>query len=142
MGPSRIDLRRLESKLTEEHLRIREDVARLQTLTDPTAMLETLEALRHFLHEEGGKGLALLVERCAPEHEKRAEALLLEHRALMADLHELIRECRALITEPLTRLRRNTAQFIDRLQAHDVSETEVLTDCMLREMERTPKRPK
>lgn len=147
MGTPRIDVRRLESKITEEHLEIRAVVDQLQRVTDPSMMILVLEDLHrkldsHFLREEGDKGLYAIIENLAPQHTERVDALLQEHRALMSGLRALIRDCRALLNDSLAKLRCDTDRFIEQLQAHDVSETEILTDCMLREMDQTRPRSK
>jgi hypothetical protein len=142
-----IDVRHIESTITEEHLEIRAVVDRLQQVTDPNMIMLLLDDLHrkldsHFLREEGDKGLYAIIEDLAPQHTERVDGLLREHRVLMSGLLELIRDCRALLNEPLARLRADTDRFIEQLQAHDVTETEILTDCMLREMERRPPRSK
>ena len=147
MGTPGIDVRRLESRITEEHLEIRAVVDRLQQVTDPNMMMLLLDDLHrkldsHFLREEGDKGLYAIIEDLAPQHTERVDGLLREHRVLMSGLLALIRDCRALLNDPLARLRADTGRFIEQLQAHDVVETEILTDCMLREMERSPRRSK
>jgi hypothetical protein len=148
MDTAKVDIRRLESKITEEHLEIRAVVDKLQTLTDPNTILIVLEDLHrkmesHFLREEGDRGLYAIIEELAPDETERVDALLREHRLLMTGLIGLIRDCRTLLNEPLARLRADTDRFIAQLQAHDVSETEILTDCMLKEMDRPhPKRRK
>jgi hypothetical protein len=147
MGTPGIDVRRLESRITEEHLEIRAVVDRLQQVTDPNMMMLVLEDLHrkldsHFLREEGDKGLYTIIEDLAPEHTERVDGLLREHRLLMSGLLAIIRDCRNLLKDPLAKLRADTDRFIEQLQAHDLSETEVLTDCMVREMERAPRRSK
>jgi hypothetical protein len=147
MGTIKNDVRRLESRITEEHLEIRAVVDRMQTLSDPNMMLLVLEDLHrmldsHFLREEGDKGLYAIIEDLAPQHTERVDGLLREHRVLMSGLLALIRDCRALINDPLAKLRADTGRFIEQLQAHDVLETEILTDCMLHEMDNPRRRSK
>jgi hypothetical protein len=147
MGTPGIDVRRLESRITEEHLEIRAVVEQLQRVTDPNMMLIVLEDLhrkieKHFLREEGDKGLYTIIEDLAPQHTERVDELLREHRALMSGLLALIRDCRALLNDPMAKLRADADRFIEMFQAHDVAETEILTDCVLREMDRRPQRSK
>lgn len=147
MGTPGIDVRSLESKITEEHLEMRATVERLQAMTDPNVMLIVLEDLHrqfenHFNREEGDEGLYAIIESLAPQHTERVDGLLREHRILMEGLNGLIRDCNALMSGPLAKLRADTCQFIEQLTAHDVAETEVLTDCVLREMENPPRRSK
>lgn len=147
MGTPKVDVRRLESKITEEHLEIRATVDRLQTLTDPNIILIVLLDLHrqfetHFNREEGDKGLYAIIESLAPQHTDRVDKLLREHRTLMEGLNNLIRDCRAIIGGPLAKLHLDTTRFLEQMNAHDVDETEILTDCMLSEMEHPHRRSK
>ena len=76
MGTPGIDVRRIESRITEEHLEIRAVVDRLQQVTDPNMMMLLLDDLHrkldsHFLREEGDKGLYAIIETLAPQQTER-----------------------------------------------------------------------
>ena len=135
------DIRRAESWITEEHLEIRAILDRLQTMSDPYMILLVLKDLRdklegHFSREEGDEGLHAVIENHAPQHGDTADELIREHTFLSRDLTRLIKECNALLAGPLAQLKTNTGRFIERVQAHDAAETEILTDSLLEAMEK------
>ena len=133
MDIARVDIRRLESRITEEHLEIRAVVDKLQTLTDPNTILIVLEDLHrkmenHFLREEGDRGLYAIIEELAPDETERVDALLREHRLLMTGLIRLIRDCRTLLNEPLARLMKRSfdlvfsaSGYFEKISVRDVS---------------------
>lgn len=140
MDSVRTDIRRAESWITEEHLEIRAILDRLQTMSDPYMMLLVLKDLRdkletHFSREEGDEGLHAVIEHHAPQHRSAADELIREHIFLSRDLTGLVKECNALLAGPLAQLKTNTSRFIERMQAHDAAETEILTDSLLDAME-------
>ena len=142
MDHENVNVRRAESWITEEHLEIRSLLERLQTMTDPYMMLLVLKDLRekleaHFGREEGEEGLHAVIEHHAPQHRQTAEELIREHAFLLAEMRRLIKECNALLSGPLAQLKTNTGRFIERMQAHDVAESEILTDSLLDAMEKS-----
>jgi hypothetical protein len=140
MATEKISLRRLESRITEEHLRIRSLLDGIQTAADPNVLLPLLRELKshlesHFDGEEGDEGLHAIIEDGAPHHTDRADRLIAEHGELMARVSRVIHECNQIINGPLRNLRESTREMVARLQAHDVAESELLTDALLRDTE-------
>jgi hypothetical protein len=79
--------------------------------------------------------LYAVIEHHAPQHRSAVDELIREHSFLSRDLTGLVKECNALLAGPLAQLKTNTSRFIERLQAHDATETEILTDSLLNAME-------
>lgn len=139
MPHEKLSLRRIESWITEEHLEIRSMIDRLQTMTDPYVMLLVLRDLQdkldqHFQNEEGEEGLYTIVNANAPQHAERVDRLIEEHHVLSRELHNLVKQCNQVLSGPLARLKTDMSRFIDQLQAHDIAETEILTDAVLPEI--------
>lgn len=138
MATAKTPLRRIESVITEEHLEIRAVLERLQTMTDPYMMLLVYKDLQnkldaHFQNEEGEEGLYAVVEEVTENHSERVDALLDEHQVLLTKLTGLIKQCNELLIGPFAKLKTDTGKFIEMLQAHDIAETEILTDAILHE---------
>lgn len=133
--------RETETRITEDHLRIRALLDGIHRIQDPHVLLPLLREMKgvlddHFTLEEGVDGLYSLVSEFEPDRAARVETLLAEHHQLMGGLDALIVDCNSCINGPLARIKKNLDAFYSKIQDHDASETEMLTDVLLKMMQK------
>jgi len=130
-------LRESESQITEDHLRIRALVDGLKAIGDPYVLVTLLRELRktldeHFSLEEGEEGLGALASEYAPDRTGEVEGLMGQHAILMRNVDDLIKTCNACIAGPLKEIRTQVNGLFDMIQRHDVAESEILTEVLLK----------
>lgn len=136
-------VRRTESQITEDHLRIRALLDGIKAVGDPHVLLPLLRELNdtldgHFALEEGDDGLYAMAAEYSPARVDRVEELLDEHRHLLAAVHALIQKCNKCIAGPLTEIRDDVHTLFGTIQNHDAAETEILTEVLLKAMQGEP----
>jgi len=141
MSLHKISVREAESWITEEHLRIRALLDGVRGISDPHVLLPVLRELRsileeHFSREEGDDGLHDIVSGPAPEHGDRVDDLIVEHGRILKSVDDLIGKCSACVAGPLAAIRRNIGELYGLMQSHDAAESEILTDALIKEMEK------
>lgn len=127
--------RRGAPRIAEQHHELRQALALIEATEELTRLVPLLQALRgdlaaHFADEEGEDGLAQAVAPTAPHHLRRLEALLAEHRQLLASLDALIERGGALWQGPVQHLVGDAREFTRRLARHEAAETALLTDAV------------
>lgn len=130
-------LRKSESRITEDHLRIRALLDGLRKIGDPHVLIPLLRELReslddHFTIEEGDDGLQEIASEYAPSRVAQVEELLAEHGTLLTDIDALIRQCNHCISGPLAEIRTSLHAFFEKVQRHDAAESEILTEALLK----------
>jgi hypothetical protein len=130
-------LRKSESRITEDHLRIRALLDGLRKIGDPHVLIPLLRELResldeHFALEEGEDGLQEIAAEHTPSRVAQVEELLAEHGTLLADIDALIRQCNHCISGPLAEIRSDLQSFFEKIQDHDAAESEILTEVLLK----------
>jgi len=130
-------MRESESQITEDHLRIRALVDGLKAIGDPHVLVALLRELRktldeHFALEEGEEGLGALAAEFAPDRAGEVEGLMGQHARMIKDVDDLIRACNAAISGPLKDIRTRVHGLFDMIQRHDVAESEILTEVLLK----------
>lgn len=130
-------MRESESQITEDHLRIRALVDGLKAIRDPNVLVTLLRELRktldeHFALEEGEEGLGALASEYAPDRVGEVEGLMAQHARLIKDVDDLIKTCNACISGPLKDIRTKVHGLFDFVQHHDVAESEILTEVLLK----------
>lgn len=84
----------------------------------------------HFADEEREDGLAQAIAPTAPHHLRRLEALLAEHRQLLASVDTLIERAGRLLAGPVQQLLDDARELTRRLARHQAAETALLTDAI------------
>jgi hypothetical protein len=130
-----------ESRIMEDHLRIRALLDGLNAIADPNVLVTLLRDLRqtldnHFALEEGDEGLHSMVALLDPDRAGNVDELLSQHRQLMALVDDLIRECNECIAGPLKGIRRNVNTLYTTIQNHDAAESELLTELLLKALQK------
>jgi len=130
-------IRETEAQITEDHLRIRALLDGIHRIGDPQVLLPLLRELKgvldsHFEVEEGADGLYAIVTEFQPNHAAKVDELLEEHHQLMSAIDTLIAECNACIAGPLAEIKRGVQALYSKIQDHDAAETEMLTDVLLK----------
>lgn len=123
------------SRLLAQHGELRETLGMIEASGEAARLVPLLEDLRaeletHFAEEEGAGGLAEAVGASAPRHMRHLEALLAEHRQLLAALDALLARGQALLTGPVREFVRETRALSRRLRRHEAQETELLSDAV------------
>ena len=121
--------------IVREHREIRVLLGELTAAGDLARTLDLLRRLRgvletHFRHEEAG-GLREVILETAPRLAGRADALLEEHREFLAEVGDLIEQCRSTLEGPVVEIRENVQVLSDRLAGHDTAENELLSEAVL-----------
>lgn len=130
-------IRKTESRIMEDHLRIRALLDGLNVIGDPYVLIPLLRELKetleeHFAVEEGDEGFFPLVEQHAPNRVAQVERLLQQHQELLASIDALIRKCRSALSGPLAEIRAEMNTLYHRIQNHDAAESEVLTEILIK----------
>jgi hypothetical protein len=117
-------------KILDQHAELRDTAAHIREARDPailSALLERLHALleAHFSDEEARWGL-LGVE--SESQSRGAVRLRGEHRAILAELRDLVRRIGADPGLPVSAIEGEVAAILARLQDHDAWEDALLED--------------
>ena len=134
-------IRMSESRIMEDHLRIRALLDGLNAIPDPNVLVTLLRDLRqtldnHFALEEGDEGLHSMVALLDPDRAGQVDELLSQHRKLLVLVDDLIRECNKCIAGPLAGIRRDVNALYTTIQNHDAAESELLTELLLKALQK------
>lgn len=125
--------------IDQQHHDLRALVERVMQTRDLSRLAPLLEQLRaelatHFALEEGTDGLVETITEYAPRHLRHLERLMDEHQAFLDVLDELIQRCRGLADGPAAVLFADLDQLAKGLREHEVAETSLLTESVLRDL--------
>ncbi len=120
-------------QVLEEHRRIKQSSDRLDKTTDLRLMVPLLQELRilldeHFEQEEAPNGFPAMIAEPAPHHARVLDELFDEHKIILNTLDGVIEKALFCLNGPLASVRREVAALCQQLRAHEVRETELLTD--------------
>lgn len=123
------------SHLLAQHRSLRETMGLIAATGELTRLVPLLEDLRaqlepHFAEEEREDGLADAVGTTAPQHLRRLERLMDEHRVLLATLDGLVARGRAMLSDSVGTYLREVRALSRRLQQHEAQETALLSDAV------------
>lgn len=122
-------------QIAEEHRALRLLLERLETTSDPQALLLRLDELRgllarHFAREEAPDGLHGVIDASAPHLVVSVQGLFEEHREYLAELERLAGTVRACLEGPVAEARRGVTELCRKLHEHEAAETLLLAGAM------------
>ncbi len=122
-------------QIAEDHHNLRQALAHIGTITDIAVLLPALEKLYraledHFALEEAADGLTQTIGDSAPHHLNRLDRLFEEHKTLLGTLSGIMQKGRTCLDGPVAEVLGDVKSLSDALHAHEVTETELLTDAV------------
>jgi hypothetical protein len=125
-------------QVAAEHDLIRELLARMEKAVAIELLLAEIERLEpllfdHFESEEAPGGLYAQVRERIPGNFSRLEALEHEHGEFLDELRRLEGACRTRVQPPKA-IRRNVEALVQRIRAHEASESEFLRDAFMTDL--------
>jgi len=127
------------TQIAEEHRRLRELLARIETTRELKPLLELLGELHaeleeHFAHEEAAGGLEDVVDDAAPHLLEQVEGLFEEHRYCLRELDRLRELARSTLEGPVAEVIEGVAGLCHTLHEHEAVETELLSSALYDEI--------
>lgn len=132
-GAGSAGTRAARQRIDEEHRRLGELLAALESTTDLAALAPRLAGLRellvaHFASEEGPEGMHDIVAEGAAHRLPNVQHLFEEHRAILLRLDHLRDETSACFEGPVRRVLAGVAELAGTLRRHEADEEDLFSE--------------
>lgn len=126
-------------QIAADHHNLRVTIDQLLQVSELPLVIGQLRRLRtelvdHFKLEEGADGLAQAIGETAPNSLNKLTRLFEEHDEFLDSIEGLITQTNACLNGPMAEIHSGIRQLCADLEAHEATETELISDAMFTDL--------
>lgn len=130
-----IEVRGSQARILDQHRALAAKVRRLKENIHLDELVELLDELapelrHHFAEEEDPAGIFQTIGDFGPHFSNAVERIKREHKEMLSTTEDLAEVARSCLKGPIARIVRDASELADRLEQHEVRETELLAEAM------------